>query len=304
MLRTSLTAGAGAAAATGAVAALAEPDAASADATPLPAQSTPVDAAHGPLVIQYGLQGTWNGINDPAVKVGYNVGPNNQPGVNASEPQWFMGFEGDYYDASYVDGQPHHIHEAYWEYDSADYSGVVQFRPIYVGVLRDDASSHAANVIFDIGTAGWPLSNLSVQAGPATTLFQISDHGVAIEDVPLTVTAQDLVVASTATGDAAVRFADAGTSLFGLTVYHGSKSLQLVDRNNGFRNHATFTGASTAAAAVTEFNSSVKVDGNVGFYGATPQPRPTVAGSRAGNKALASLISALAGLGIVVDRTT
>lgn len=41
-----------------------------------------------------------------------------------------------------------------------------------------------------------------------------------------------------------------------------------------------------------------------GFFGASPTGRPTVAGSRGGNAALASLLTALAGLGLVVDSTT
>jgi hypothetical protein len=41
-----------------------------------------------------------------------------------------------------------------------------------------------------------------------------------------------------------------------------------------------------------------------GFFGATPTGRPTVAGSRGGNAALASLITALATLGLVTDSTT
>jgi hypothetical protein len=41
-----------------------------------------------------------------------------------------------------------------------------------------------------------------------------------------------------------------------------------------------------------------------GFFGATPTGRPTVTGSRGGNAALASLITALATLGLVTDSTT
>lgn len=42
----------------------------------------------------------------------------------------------------------------------------------------------------------------------------------------------------------------------------------------------------------------------VGFYGATPAAKPTVTGSRGGNVALASLITALASLGLVTDSST
>lgn len=42
----------------------------------------------------------------------------------------------------------------------------------------------------------------------------------------------------------------------------------------------------------------------VGFFGATPAGRPTVTGSRGGNAALASLLSALASLGLITDGTS
>jgi hypothetical protein len=43
---------------------------------------------------------------------------------------------------------------------------------------------------------------------------------------------------------------------------------------------------------------------NVGFYGASPQTKPTVTGSRGGNAALASLLTALANLGLITDSTS
>lgn len=49
---------------------------------------------------------------------------------------------------------------------------------------------------------------------------------------------------------------------------------------------------------------SVPVNGNVGFYGATPVTQPTVTGSRGGNAALASLLTELATMGLIVDSST
>ena len=51
-------------------------------------------------------------------------------------------------------------------------------------------------------------------------------------------------------------------------------------------------------------NGALKVTGNVGFYNASPAAKPTVTGSRGGNAALASLLTALAGLGLLTDSTT
>lgn len=44
--------------------------------------------------------------------------------------------------------------------------------------------------------------------------------------------------------------------------------------------------------------------GNVGFYGETPISRPTVTGSRGGNAALASLLTALAAQGLIVNSSS
>lgn len=46
---------------------------------------------------------------------------------------------------------------------------------------------------------------------------------------------------------------------------------------------------------------ALKVSGNVGFYDTDPQTKPAVTGSRGGNAALASLLTGLAGLGLITD---
>jgi hypothetical protein len=77
------------------------------------------------------------------------------------------------------------------------------------------------------------------------------------------------------------------------------------------RMHATFTQGATLAAAITELNSELKLLGalnhdgtTVGFYGSTPVTKPTVTGSRAGNAALASLLTQLASQGLITDSST
>jgi hypothetical protein len=42
----------------------------------------------------------------------------------------------------------------------------------------------------------------------------------------------------------------------------------------------------------------------IGFFGTTPVAKPTVTGSRGGNAALASLLTQLAAMGLIVDSTT
>jgi hypothetical protein len=54
-----------------------------------------------------------------------------------------------------------------------------------------------------------------------------------------------------------------------------------------------------------ELDGDLDHDGSkAGFFGATPTSKPTVTGSRAGNAALQSLLTALAALGMITDSTT
>lgn len=56
--------------------------------------------------------------------------------------------------------------------------------------------------------------------------------------------------------------------------------------------------------AQTFTHMTFKSDGSVGFFGSAGITRPTITGSRAGNAALASLITQLSNLGLVTDSTT
>jgi hypothetical protein len=49
---------------------------------------------------------------------------------------------------------------------------------------------------------------------------------------------------------------------------------------------------------------TLKVTGNQGFYNTAPISKQTVSGSKASNAALASLMTALAALGLVTDSTS
>lgn len=49
---------------------------------------------------------------------------------------------------------------------------------------------------------------------------------------------------------------------------------------------------------------TIGAGGVIGFFGATPVARPTVTGSKGGNAALGSLLTALANLGLITDSTT
>lgn len=66
----------------------------------------------------------------------------------------------------------------------------------------------------------------------------------------------------------------------------------------------TTTDGMTAGGSLAVAQDLAHRGGKLGFYNATPAVKPAVAGSRGGNAALASLLTALAGLGLLTDSTT
>ena len=54
----------------------------------------------------------------------------------------------------------------------------------------------------------------------------------------------------------------------------------------------------------TTLNGALRVAGNLGVFNTAPIAKQTVTGSRAANAALASLLTALAAYGLVVDSST
>jgi len=62
-------------------------------------------------------------------------------------------------------------------------------------------------------------------------------------------------------------------------------------------------GTATPAAKL-DVNGSARIAVDVGFYGTTPQAKQTVTGSRGGNAALTSLLTALATIGLITNNTT
>jgi len=65
----------------------------------------------------------------------------------------------------------------------------------------------------------------------------------------------------------------------------------------------TITGGLTVSGTLN-VNTDLAVTGKSGFYGTSPVSKPTVTGSRAGNAALASFLTALASEGLITDSTS
>jgi hypothetical protein len=68
----------------------------------------------------------------------------------------------------------------------------------------------------------------------------------------------------------------------------------------------TLTGnTGTNAASISTFGpGGLIIEGNIGFQGAQPRPRLTVTGAKNNNPALASLLTALANYGLIIDNST
>jgi hypothetical protein len=89
-----------------------------------------------------------------------------------------------------------------------------------------------------------------------------------------------------------------GVSLNGGNFYAGTDNTYDIGLTSSLR----FRDLNLGRNAVV--GGTLKVTGNVGFYGTTPAAKPTVSGSRTDGSALASLLTALAGLGLITDSTT
>lgn len=63
-------------------------------------------------------------------------------------------------------------------------------------------------------------------------------------------------------------------------------------------------GVLQATSAQVTANAPFKMTGTVGFFNTAPSGKPTITGAKAGNAALASLLTGLSGLGLVNDTTT
>jgi hypothetical protein len=121
---------------------------------------------------------TFNGVVDPIWKIGYNADLS-----TAGESAFFYGIEGNYCTPAestgiwFKDGAEHNVHETYVEFNSS--TRAVDFRPFYVGVLRDSGTSHAACVQFDIGTESFPKSQFLIKAG-ASTVVNVTSGGLFV----------------------------------------------------------------------------------------------------------------------------
>lgn len=150
-------------------------------------------------------------------------------------------------------------------------------------------------------------------AGLATSSFATAG---TIESASADADAQ-IRLAATLSGQAWLRFGTDGTDPTDSTGFYRQAAGWL--RTNTFTQFdagleasvINFSGPSDAllstsgtAGANVQVSGGLDVTGAAGFNGAGPQAKPTVTGSRAGNAALASLLSALAAYGLITDSSS
>ena len=76
------------------------------------------------------------------------------------------------------------------------------------------------------------------------------------------------------------------------------------DADSAANNFLTVTRSGYVPTSITLDATTISLNGEVGFNGTAPISKPTVTGSKGGNAALASLITALASYGLITDSTT
>jgi hypothetical protein len=99
---------------------------------------------------------------------------------------------------------------------------------------------------------------------------------------------------------------NSGTLNAGATAVAGlsATSLSVTPGNATVAGTLGVTGASTLSGGVTIGNALSHTGSTAGFFNTAATTKPTVTGSRGGNVALASVLTALAGLGLIVNSSS
>jgi len=163
----------------------------------------------------------------------------------------------------------------------------------------------STNTTFGVGTM---LRIRRSAADGSTDTTSTMKRGIEVRDT-YTVAAIDLSLAVPSG-----TYASAGGSLLGAIVieagqrlaYSGDGSVwSAFDGTTWFlANGSSPIITATAGTGAVSVTGAFTIGGNVGFYGHASAAKPTVTGSRGANAALASLLTALSGLGLITDSSS
>jgi hypothetical protein len=158
------------------------------------------------------------------------------------------------------------------------------------------------------GTAVTWVSGSAFTAGMAGKTIVINSVSYTVSTV--NVIAQTMVLTTSAGAQSGV------TYNFGVSISDNWHLQAIAGSGSDGTSTLKFSHTGTPGTSTAEFATPVVCDstlsvgtdlsiaGKVGFYGTSPQSKPTITGSRGGNAALTSLLTALANLGLVTDSTT
>jgi hypothetical protein len=260
--------------------------------------------------------GVWFGFNAAA----YASGP------TVTAPGIYMGFEDNFHDTAGADvGEEKYGPEWYVGYLTPDRTscGPADLRMFYArvkgGRVNSGPETKSVQSWVDIGggATGFFAIMANQIAGTSAELAvfnkdtiymrkqaQFTNAGVGLEVRPdaAQLYAQMQITTNDAAGVSVLLFKTLATNRWSFAGW--PDEFYLEDHVNANRKHIQCIPGASDLTASTVFKSNVKVMGNAGFYGTEPVAKPTVTGSRGGNAALASLLTALASQGLVTDSTT
>lgn len=187
----------------------------------------------------------------------------------------------------------------------AELAAAQAYHPMFLDGATTAASATltSATAAFAAGDVGLAVTGPGIPAG--TTIAAVTNATTATLSQAATATAAGIAFTVYRAGTANLpslrlyRFSGAAGTYFPWRIGMDSPTgLTFATTNQAF-----------AAGAETYSVTALKLDrtgGNpeIGFLGAAPAPRQAVAGSRGGNAALASLLTALATLGLITDGST
>lgn len=247
---------------------------------------------------------------DPAIGFGYNIGPTGARQTD-SEPGWFWGMEAGWHAVGYNPWFEFYIQR--WNATGSGYQRMFQinterdvdstpvtytsFFTTYFTMNRPEDNANMINWSFNSGAQVLVFGKTGVTAGSLAHRF----------DVNAAHTIQQRGAGSRASNFITYPYIDENNALVmgvGGELSSARANYMVFPR---FTNGIYFSDA--GAVSAWNFGSTngcqLGASGNkVGFLGATPIVRPTATGSRGANAALASLLTALANLGLIVDSTS
>ena len=155
--------------------------------------------------------------------------------------------------------------------------------------------SYSSAALATVTNAG----KVGIGVDPPTALLHLKAGAASANSAPLKLTSGTNLTS-----------AEAGAMEYNNELYFTPSSgtrcqVAYIDRAQTISANQTLAeGVNLAVGTSTGTQIGTSSSQKLGLFGATPIVRPTVSGSRGGNAALASLLMALANLGLIVDSTT